>query len=100
MGLLAFIIYAMCVIALSWLLFTSAASAVSVGGRPYRGYADVCLAGGSCRPMQTHALFDTREECELTLSRVLSEYRAQQLALGNAILWQMSCRYDPRTYDA
>lgn len=100
LGLLAFIVYAAFVFAAAYLTFTPSAFAASADGRPFRGYADICLVPGGCVAIQTRDVYDTRAECESAFARMLVEYRAQQRLLGNTIVWQAECRYDPNLYDA
>lgn len=99
LGLLAFIVFAFCVIALSVMAFTSAASAASVGGRPYRGYADLCISGSPmrCGSAQTIAVFDSKPECERVVADAIAAYRAQ---FAVAVFAQTQCRFDPELYDA
>lgn len=98
LGLLAFVVYAACILALCVLAFTSAASAASVGGRPYRGFVDFCVIDTRtrCASAQTIDVFDTKPECERVVADAITEYRR---TVAGAVMAQMQCRFS-EFYDA
>lgn len=99
LGLLALVVFAVCIFALSFMAFAPPAFAVSQDGRPYRGYADICVYSSpmACGSAQTRAVFDTRAQCERAVTDAMAEYRKHIAVLVAA---EVQCRYDPDLYDA
>ena len=98
LGLLAFVVYAACIVALCVLAFTSAASAASVGGRSYRGFVDFCVIDTRtrCGSAQTINVFDTQPECERVVADAMTEY---QKTVAGFVTARTQCRFS-EFYDA